>query len=85
MRKVKVAVLGATGAVGEELLELLIERNFPFSEIRALASKRSAGKVLEVKGHKFTVEEATPEAFSGIDIAFSVPVGACPSSSPMKL
>lgn len=70
MRKVKVAVLGATGAVGEELLELLIERNFPFSEIRALASKRSAGKVLEVKGHKLTVEEATPEAFSGIDIAF---------------
>jgi len=70
VKKIKVAVLGATGAVGEEILELLIERKFPYSEIKALASKKSAGKTLEVKGQKFIVEEASPEAFNDIDIAF---------------
>lgn len=70
MKKVKVAVLGATGAVGEEILELLIERDFPYSEIKTLASKRSAGKTLNIRGHEFVIEEATPEAFDDVDIAF---------------
>lgn len=70
MKKVKVAVLGATGAVGEELLGLLVERNFPATEIRALASAKSAGKKLQIKGREFIIEEAKPESFDGIDIAF---------------
>ena len=70
MKKVKVAVVGATGAVGEEIIDLLITRRFPFLEIVALASKRSAGKILKIKEHEFTVKEATPDAFEGIDIAF---------------
>lgn len=70
MKKVKVAVLGATGAVGEEILSLLMERDFPYSEIVALASKRSAGKKLKVKDQEFIVQEATPDAFEGVDIAF---------------
>ena len=70
MKKVKVAVLGATGAVGEELLGLLVERNFPATEIRALASAKSAGKKLQIKGREFIIEEAKPESFAGIDIAF---------------
>lgn len=70
MKKVKVAVLGATGAVGEELLGLLVERNFPATEIKALASAKSAGKKLQIKGREFIIEEAKPESFDGIDIAF---------------
>lgn len=70
MRKYNVAVLGATGAVGQELLSLLQERNFPAAEIKALASARSAGKKIEVAGREYTIEEATPESFRGVDIAF---------------
>ena len=63
----KVAILGATGSVGFQMLECLIERNFP-CEIKCLASARSAGKVLECMGKSFVVEEATPESFKGMDI-----------------
>jgi len=63
----KIAILGATGAVGFQMLECLIERNIP-CEIKCLASARSAGKVLECLGKSFVVEEATPESFKGMDI-----------------
>ena len=65
-----VAVIGATGAVGQELVKLLHERNFPAASIRLFASARSAGKTIEVAGRKFTIEEAKPGVFAGIDIAF---------------
>ena len=50
MKKYNVAILGATGAVGTEFLKLIEERNFPFAELRLLASKRSAGKQIEFMG-----------------------------------
>ena len=59
MKKYNVAILGATGAVGAEFLKLIEERNFPFSELRLLASKRSAGKEIAFMGKTYTVEEAT--------------------------
>lgn len=69
MKKYNVAILGATGAVGAEFLKLIEERNFPFSELRLLASKRSAGKEIAFMGKTYTVEEATFDSFKGIDIA----------------
>ena len=69
MKKYNVAILGATGAVGTEFLNLIEERNFPFAELRLLASKRSAGKQIEFMGKTYTVQEATKDSFEGIDIA----------------
>ena len=69
MKKYNVAILGATGAVGQEFLDLIEERNFPFGELRLLASKRSAGKIISFMGKDYTVEEATEDSFAGIDIA----------------
>jgi aspartate-semialdehyde dehydrogenase len=65
----RVGIVGATGAVGEELLRLLEERGFPCDSLTLLASSRSAGK--EIRGMKgvYTVEEATPEAFDELDLA----------------
>lgn len=77
-----VAVAGATGAVGHEFLEVLHDLDFPAAEVRALASKRSAGKKLPFKGcgkvpaGELTVQEMTPESFNGVDIAlFSAGAG----------
>ena len=67
MKKYNVAILGATGAVGGEFLKLIEERNFPFNELRLLASKRSAGTEIELMGKTYVVEEATKDAFKGID------------------
>lgn len=64
-----VAVAGATGAVGVEMLKCLEELDFPASEVRALASARSAGTKLPFKGGELTVQEMTPESFEGVDIA----------------
>ena len=69
MKKYNVAILGATGAVGAEFLKLIEERNFPFNELRLLASKRSAGKIINFMGKDYTVQEATHDSFAGIDIA----------------
>ena len=69
MKKYNVAILGATGAVGGEFLKLIEERNFPFNELRLLASKRSAGTEIELMGKTYVVEEATKDSFKGIDIA----------------
>jgi len=68
---VKVAIMGATGAVGTELLEILAERNFPIGELRLLASKRSAGKKLSYAGQNITVEELTHDSFRGIDLVLA--------------
>lgn len=65
-----VAIAGATGAVGTELIKLLEIRNFPVKELRLLASKRSAGKKLKYKGDDITVQELTTSSFEGIDVAF---------------
>lgn len=64
-----VCVVGATGAVGQEILRVLEERNFPVSNLRPCATQRSAGKEISFRGEKYTVEETTPAVFDGIDIA----------------
>ena len=65
-----IAILGATGAVGKETLEILDERKFPIAGLRLFASKRSAGEVLSCGEKEWTVEELTPESsFAGVDIA----------------
>lgn len=63
------AVAGVTGAVGQEFLQVLADRNFPFSKIKMLASKRSVGKTVEFKGQTYTVEELTKDSFADVDIA----------------
>ena len=68
MKKVKVAILGATGAVGQEMMKILSERNFPVSELHLLASQRSVGQKVEWQGQELTVELACDEAFEGMDI-----------------
>lgn len=66
---VNVAVVGATGAVGEEFLRVLAERNFPIKNLRLLASARSAGKKVTFKGTEYTIEELTKDSFKDIQIA----------------
>lgn len=68
MKQYKVAILGATGAVGREMMKILAERKFPISELHLLASARSAGKVLEWNGKPVEIEEACDAAFEGMDI-----------------
>ena len=63
-----VAVLGATGAVGQEMIKILEERNFPIGKLIPLASARSAGKTLKFKGEDVTIQLACDEAFQGVDI-----------------
>jgi aspartate-semialdehyde dehydrogenase len=75
-RKRNVAVVGATGAVGEVVLDLLAKRNFPVGELRALASERSAGTTVKFAGRNVPVQEAKPESFDGIDFAFFAATGA---------
>lgn len=64
-----VAIVGATGAVGQEFLKILVERNFPVGELRLLATKRSAGKKVLWQGREIEVQETTHDSFKGIDIA----------------
>lgn len=68
-REIVVAVAGATGAVGREMLKILEERSFPAKEIRPLASSRSAGSAVEYAGGELIVQELTEESFKGVDIA----------------
>lgn len=68
MKQYKVAILGASGAVGKEMMKILEERSFPVSELHLLASARSAGKVVQWRGQDVVIEEARDEAFEGIDI-----------------
>ncbi|GIP14607.1 aspartate-semialdehyde dehydrogenase [Paenibacillus montaniterrae] len=64
-----VAVVGATGAVGEQIIKLLETRNFPIQQIKFLSSARSAGKKLTFKGQEYVIEEATPDSFNDVHIA----------------
>ncbi|XXJ20037.1 aspartate-semialdehyde dehydrogenase [Desulfovibrio caledoniensis] len=64
-----VAVCGATGAVGQEMLKVLEQRDFPYSKVIPLASARSVGKKVECKGEELTVQELTEDSFEGVDIA----------------
>ena len=75
-RKRTVAVVGATGAVGEVVLQQLAERRFPVGELRALASGRSAGSKVRFAGREVEVAEARPEAFEGVDFAFFAATGS---------
>ncbi len=63
-----IGILGATGAVGQELIRLLHERNFPVADLRLLASARSAGKSITYEGRTWTIEEATEASFKDLDI-----------------
>ena len=64
-----VAVAGATGAVGVEMIKTLEKRNFPVKNLKLLASSRSAGKTMDFKGEKLVIEELTKDSFKGVDIA----------------
>ena len=66
-----VAILGATGAVGQELLELLAERSFPLKELRLLASPRSAGQTVSFKGETLTVQPVSAETLAGVDLVLA--------------
>lgn len=71
-----VAVLGATGVVGQEIIRVLEEREFPVRRLVPLASARSAGRTIEFRGEKLTVEAVHEEAFQGIDVALFSAGGA---------
>lgn len=67
----RVAILGATGAVGTEIIKLLEERKFPVSELKLLASPRSAGNLLMFRGQPLIIEVATPDSFKDVDIVLA--------------
>jgi len=69
LKKYRIGIVGATGAVGHEIIKLLEKRNFPASEVRLLASSRSAGQEMNVMGSTSQVFETTPESFDNLDIA----------------
>jgi aspartate-semialdehyde dehydrogenase len=73
MRKLKVAIAGATGAVGREMIKVLEERDFPVGELKLLASERSEGQKVEFRGEEITVRRLTPESFAGVEIALFSP------------
>ncbi|GHB92735.1 aspartate-semialdehyde dehydrogenase [Cerasicoccus arenae] len=82
----RVGIVGATGAVGQELIDLLHRRNFPMAELVLLASSRSAGKTITWQDKSWTVQEATPEAFDDLDIAIfsaggSTSTDLCPEAA----
>ena len=68
-RSLRVAVAGATGAVGLEMVKTLEKRNFPISELKLLASARSAGKTMKFKGEDVVIQEMTKKSFEDVDIA----------------
>src|SRR5574344_2986782 len=71
MNEPNVAVLGATGVVGREIIKVIEEIKLPYKSIKLLASSRSAGKIMQVNGENITVEEATSEAFEGVNIVMA--------------
>lgn len=70
MKKLNVAILGATGMVGQELLDILVEREFPIGSLTLLSSPRSAGSRVLVGGKEYAVQQVSAEAFQGVDVAF---------------
>jgi len=82
----QVAIVGASGAVGVEMIHTLERRSFPVEQLRLLASSRSAGKELAFKGKRLVVEELTQESFKGVDIAlFSAGGGISKTYAPMAV
>ncbi|HVH81155.1 MAG TPA: aspartate-semialdehyde dehydrogenase [Stellaceae bacterium] len=82
----RVAIVGATGAVGQELLSILAERDFPVGELRLLASPRSAGRVLTFRDHDIGVEILGEQSFAGIDLAlFSAGSGTAREWAPVAV
>ena len=81
MKTYTVAVLGATGAVGQEMIKVLQERNFPVGKLVPLASARSAGKTVKFRGEDVTIQEAADTAFKGVDIV----LGAAENDIAKKL
>ncbi len=75
-KKVNVAVVGATGTVGESLLSLLVERDFPYNDVHAIASRRSAGSKIAFNGDELTVEDLERFDFNGVDIGLFSPGAA---------
>ncbi len=71
MRKPNIAILGATGVVGREITKIVDELKIPFNEIKFLSSAKSAGTQIEFQGRKYTVEEAKPESFDGVNIVLA--------------
>ena len=69
MKKYRIGIVGATGAVGQEIIKLMEKRDFPASEIRLLASAKSAGREVEALGNVEKIEETTPDSFKELDIA----------------
>ncbi len=69
MAQYKVVIVGASGAVGQEILKVMEERGFPVGELKLCATSRSAGKKMTFKGKTYVVEETTPDSFDGMDIA----------------
>ena len=67
MKRMNIAVLGATGAVGQEMIKILLEKKIPYTELHLLASKRSAGKKVKVQDRIYTIEETTENSFDDID------------------
>ena len=76
MKKYRIGIVGATGAVGQEIIRLLEARNFPVAEARLLASSRSAGREIQACGNLETVREASPKSFEGLDFAIFSAGGA---------
>ena len=71
MNGMRVAVVGATGAVGREMIRILQERDFPADELVPLASERSAGRTVAFRGREVEVGALAPEALEGVDLALS--------------
>ena len=71
MRKPNIAILGATGVVGREITQIVDEMKIPYNEIKFLSSAKSAGTKIEFQGKTYTVEEAKPESFDGINIVLA--------------
>ncbi len=81
-----VAIVGATGAVGQEFLRVLDRRKFPLEKVTFLASSRSAGKTVEFRGGRHTIEELTDKSFDGVDVAlFSAGGGISKQFAPLAV
>src|SRR3989338_8890569 len=80
-----VAVMGATGAVGQEMIQILAERNFPIASISFLASERSAGKTIGFKGKSYQVSVLSDRSFDSVDIVLASAGGAPSRQYPPPL
>ena len=75
MKQYNIGILGATGAVGQEMLKILEEYEIPVGELRPLASARSAGEKVKLQGREFVIQEATDESFEGLDFVLGAVEG----------